>query len=156
MRTQEEIVARVEEVATGDILGFQREVLLPCLTYENAKRFLKEGFPENEWFPSLPVPDDSEVRLEMANYMKFAWGKVEGHRGISASRSITKMCEYLWLLGDDDMVARVTEAPYTPYGAPALKLICDKYEFPVPETASVQRMIKGKPCEPGCESGCLL
>jgi len=86
--------------------------------------------------------------------MEFAWGKIEDHRGISANRSIEKMEAWLWLLDDEETLAALEEAPYKNYGAPKLKVICDKYGFPVPQDETIQNMIASRPCREGCQDGC--
>jgi len=64
----------------------------------------------------------------------FGWGKVRNHRGLSADRTILKMKAWLWLLGDDELEAFAADyANYPQYGAPILKAICEKYDFPIPE-----------------------
>ena len=157
MKTQDEIAHRIKELDSNqqDMLGFQREVLINCLDFEHATRWLKSEAPcsPEEWNKGLPRTRD-DVLVAMRDYMSFAWGKVEDHRGISATRSVEKMEAWIWVLGDDETLKKVQAASYAVYGAPQLKVVCDQYGFPVPTEESMQNMIAGMPCAPGCESGC--
>ncbi len=94
------------------------------------------------------------VLAGMREYMPFAWGKVEDHRGISAERSVTKMEAWIWLLKDDEVLERVKAASYTQYGAPKLKVVCEQYHFPIPDSEAVRRMASGEQCSNSCENGC--
>lgn len=171
MRTQEEIANYLESNET--FLGFNREVLLPYMDWETAKRFFKEEGQETvkEHFEKFGYPkeQDPEVILaEMEEYYGFAIGKVLDHRGISASRSIEKMEAWIWLLNDGNL-DKIHWDWYTNYGAPILKEIGDIYGFqyirePDPNDEYAEwtresnrkllRMADGKPCREGCEEGC--
>lgn len=152
MRTQDEIVAFME--ANNDFLNFTTDALIGYLDFAHAKSFLSlkegEGTTEEDW---KPLTEES-VRQELRAYMAFAWGKVEDHRSISASRSIDKLTAWVWLLGNDKTVEKVKEAGYAQYGAPKLAVICKAYDLPIPKSKEVQRMIQGKSCHVGCEEGC--
>jgi len=148
MRTLDEIAARA--AAADDIFGFAREVLVPYLDFERARPFLKADAAAAEW---QPTPLDM-ARAEMTEYMAFAWGKVEDHRGLSAGRSVEKLAAWAWLLGDDALVERIEAAPYAQYGAPKLAVICAAFDLPVPKSTGVQRMIRGEPCVDDCDMGC--
>lgn len=149
MRTADEIVAKIDK-KQNELLGFWPEVLIEFLTFDDAKPFLKPEATADEW--STPTVQSREIIIEkMRDYMEFAWGKVENHRGISASRSVEKMEAWIWLLGDDlDLDA----IDYAQYGAPKLAAVCERYGFPIPDGAEIKNMINGRPCEPGCGQGC--
>src|SRR5277367_4801730 len=92
---------------------------------------------------------------ELREYMVFAWGKVEDHRGISAGRSVDKCAAWAWLLGRDDVYKAAHDGKnYAQYGAPALKLICEAFDLPVPADKGLQRMMRGEPCTDNCGNGC--
>lgn len=154
MRKARDIVAYYITHKDEDFLGFVAEALLPFLSFEQAKPLLKpDATPEN-WASPEPLTGQSVLAV-MEKYMSFAWGKVKDHRGISAGRSVEKMGAWLWLLGDDDLVAVAHDGEnYAQYGAPILKKICEKYGFPVPDDEGVLRMAQGKPCQSGCRDGC--
>lgn len=156
MRTEAEVLAKIVQVGEeGDMLGFSRGALLPFLSFEAAKPFLIPDATAEQWNP-LPLTSDGVVG-QMREYMDFAWEKALGHRGLSASRSVAKMREWLWLLGDDEGVAFADgDGNYQNYGVPVLAYICEKYDLPMPtESAeSIKRMRAGESCVPGCMDGC--
>lgn len=151
VRSQEEIAKDCRKEA---FFPFRKEVLLPYLDFEHAREFLNDGVTAAEWDEVKSVLDRETVLKEMADYMEFAWGKVEDHRGISASRSVTKMEAWIFLLGDDAMLGKLSRTPYAQYGAPKLKAVCDEYGFLVPTVEGIQNMIEGKPCRIDCQEGC--
>lgn len=152
MRAQDEIVAQIK-ATEGSFLTFTPEVLVPYLDYENAKAFLKPEVTAETWRPE-PLTEES-VKEAMREYMgRVGWEKVMDHRGISAGRTVEKMGAWLWLLGDDEMVAFAEDSNnYPQYGAPILMRICEKYGFPFPQGEDVARMARGEPCDAACE-GC--
>lgn len=161
MRTQAEILVRIASLEDTDMFGFQREVLISALTYENAKQFLNDDVTHGDWAETVGLLlTDKTLRDEAASYMMFAWGKVEDHRGISAARSVEKMRSYVWLLGDDDVLEQFDDAPYKQYGAPQLRFLCEHYHWPMPESERVRRMSEGLPCRGpedvygSCMDGC--
>lgn len=129
-------------------------MLAACLDFEHGKQFAKEGITEEEWNSEPVLSTDELVRNEMAGYMGFAWGKVEDHRGISASRSVDKIGEYLWVLGEDVALKAMEEAQYENYGAPKLRAVCELLHLPMPETERVRRMSEGQRCRDDCMEGC--
>lgn len=152
MRTQEEIVARYEAIKADDMLGFRADVLIGHLDFEHARPYLRADATADEWRPD---PLDAEsLRKGAADYAVFAWKKVQNHRGISASRSVTKLTEFAWLLGDEALVAEIERTSYPQYGAPKLKLVCERLGFPVPDAEPLQRMMRGEPCRDDCDEGC--
>lgn len=159
MRTQEEIVAKLRE-HQGKILDFTPDVLLPYLDFDHAKQFLKpdatrEGWesPHGDDQMSYPLSEETALR-EFRAYAEFAWGKAQDHRGLSAERSVQKLEAWTWLLGRDDVLAASEAAHYQNYGCPKLAVICEAFGFPIPDDEPTQRMVRGEPCKPDCESGC--
>lgn len=157
MKTQDQIVARIKEKehAKSSFLGFDLEVLIFALDFERAKPWLQPAAKETEWEPATERTDEA-IKRKALDYLDFAWGKVEDHRGISAGRSVVKMTEFCWLLGLDELVGRIDreEIGYPQYGAPILKAISEALGFPVPTTPEMARMMIGASCVPGCENGC--
>jgi hypothetical protein len=149
MRTQDEIV----DFLRSHVGGFTVEALIGYLDLAHAKEFLKPtAKAKAEEWKQDPIEG---VLKELADYMAFAWGKVEDHRGISAGRSVQKCSAWAWLLGREDVYEYANnDDHYAQYGAPALKHICEAFGLPVPQDEGVQRMCEGLPCHDGCESGC--
>lgn len=123
MRTQDEIVKRIEEVKSDDFLGFETSDLLAALDYEHAKPYLKPDCTKEQWDTDREPYTPENARKQIREYLDFAWGKANGERGISASRSQSHFRAWMWLAGDDDVLARVEAAEYAPYGKPKLELI---------------------------------
>lgn len=153
-RTQDQIVARMHDLeATGeDFFGFAREVLVDGLDYEHARPYLKPETTAEEWGQARTESLEEQAR----GYVVFAVGKIADHRGISASRSASKLTEYAWLLGRDDVVAAMGEADYPQYGAPKVKAFALGMGWADlwPSELFLERMAAGDYCEPGCDSGC--
>lgn len=154
MRTIEEVAARIASIQESDMLGFATGVLVKYLPFDAAKPFLKPEAKAEDWITPLSRNRDS-VLAEMRDYMPFAWDKAENHRGISASRSVDKMTEWLWMLGEDDLKAFAESSlNYSQYGAPILFRISEALGFPIPEGDGIRRMAKGLPCRDSCDEGC--
>jgi hypothetical protein len=164
-RTPEEIVARIAAIREGMFgFGFGAEVLLQALTFEQARPVLKPDATGAEWGDVL----DSREKVQDAavDYLEFAIGKALNHRGLSASRSIEKLTEYLWLLGLDDVLERFEAAGYAQYGMPKLRVMAEQFGmWPYPQlqysdstaaalAARAERMAAGQRCTPECQSGC--
>lgn len=155
MRTQQEVFERVQALvdSRSSFFGFEFDILLPYLSFEQAKPFIEDSVDRAKWLSSTLSREF--VVAEMGDYMSFAWEKCEDHRGLSAGRSICKMREWLWLLSDDESLAfAADESNYVQYGAPILAHISRKYGFPIPPGDQVVRMIDGKPCGVSEDCGC--
>lgn len=151
MRTQEEIVARLKTLSISeDVLGFRREVLISALDHVHAKPFLRPGVTATEW----DAVRETDTLDAARSYYSFALSKIEGHRGISASRSVDKLTEYAWLLGRDDVVDAMAAADFAQYGAPKVKAWAAGFGETWPTETWATRMADGLPCEPGCVMGC--
>lgn len=149
-RTDKDIRARIE--ASTNMFGFDKEVLAEYLSFEGAEGIRKEGMTEKEWGD---VPNLDELTEAAHNYLNFAIGKIEDHRGISASRSVDKLTEYAWLLGRDDIVTAMGEADYAQYGAPKVKVFSVGFGWwPQDPSPDLVRMSDGLPCTDDCEQGC--
>lgn len=121
IRTDEEILARVEEVKDRDWMGFERNDLIIYLPFDKARPFLVEGTTEDEW-ETLDRSRESVLKT-MLDYMPFAWDKANNKRGLSAGRSMSHYAAWIWMAGDD--VGDLTEYEY--YGKDNLRMICEHY-----------------------------
>lgn len=154
-RTQDEIVAKAKGIiAEEQFLDFRHEVLIDALDFEHAKEFLKEDATEEQWNKQRTMDVEKEAR----EYLIFAYGKAEDHRGISAERSVQKLEMFAWLLGRDDVVKAMTDAPYPNYGVPQLYAFAKGMGWPLPTEEQgkkeLDRMAEGKKCRDNCEGGC--
>lgn len=128
MRTQDEIVARINQRKPDDPLGFETSIYVDYLSFEYAKPFLMKGVTEEQWMRcvnTIKTPID-----EIFNYMPFAWRKANDCRGISANRSIIHCIAWLWLAEEDELsekVEKLYETRYRYYGKPILEMICKKF-----------------------------
>ncbi len=121
MRTDEEILARIEAVKNEDWLGTQTSDLLVRLPFEKAAPYLKPEVTASEW---KQEPRDRDALIaEMLDYMPFAWNKANDERGISAGRSMDHYAAWTWLVGDDLGDLR----KYSYYGKDNLCRICEHY-----------------------------
>lgn len=151
MRTQDEIVARIKEVAERDLFGAEIGDLLGFLDYEHAKPWLKPEVKSEEWKPGDLT--DERAQAELVDYLSFAWDKAINHRGLSAIRSLSHMRAWLWLLGKDELLAFLeTDGNFRPYGTPVLAKISEAFGYEAPEEGL--KMARDGSCEPGCEMGC--
>jgi hypothetical protein len=149
VRSVNEIIKRIKETQE-EIFGFQPEVLVNYLPHPEASKFLKDP-PEAKHWNKVKFPLTREKALdEMSNYMIFALEKARDHRGLSASRSISKMQAWLWLLKDDE---KINWDNYENYGVPILQQICALYKLPFPvDNEEMVNMSRGNKCTPDCES----
>jgi hypothetical protein len=137
-RSQAEIVDRFN--AADDFFGFAIEVLSESMTADTIRSIN----------PGAELPDD--------------WAPQTAEQitasGISAERSVIKLREYAWLLGQDEVVAAMDAADYPQYGAPKTKAFADGMGWGFiafveeADKAALVRMSNGLPCTDDCESGC--
>lgn len=156
MRTQEEILARIEERKASDILGFEVDEYVMSLDFEHVQPFLKKDHKvtEKEWNKGALLTDEA-LRERMIDYLNFAVEKVMGHRGISASRSVAHYLAWFWLLGDDEMVEFIgNEDNYPQYGAPIIAKAYERLGVELPDVEAFRRMALGENCFDDCEMGC--
>lgn len=127
MRTQTDILKRIEELKASDFFGFESGDLVEALEYEHAKPYLKEGCTKEDWDKARPPYSIEGARNKIRDYLQFAWGKANDERGISSERSQAHFRAWMWLACDDEMMARVEATEYAPYGKPKLKVIEEHY-----------------------------
>lgn len=160
MRSSEEIVARITDLdPDSDYFGAERSELVQALPFEEAKPWLVEHTKKSDW--TATTATDELVKTSAADYLKFAIGKAENHRGISASRSVDHFRGWVWLSASQETYDQFLETNYENYGAPQLKfaatalgLSAEWAEF-APEGSQIERMSRGLDCIPeGCDEGC--
>lgn len=151
--TQSDIRARFDSyTSTNDFFGFRREALVDAMEFETASDLVEEDVTADDW-------DEPDVMATASDYLEFAIDKAHNHRGISASRSIQKLEEWLWCLGDQQLLARFIESPYHQYGVPKLAVLVDAWgvDHDYFKTDAWRRMTDGLACDPdGCMEGCGL
>lgn len=136
-RNQDEIVARIEAIRDEDVFGFAIDVLVGYLDFDHARPFLKQGCTRKTWEGFDKPPPPREAALD---YLPFGWEKANNNRGISANRTITKMVEWFWLMGDDEFAEALGAAmsgggsdlvngEYQFYGKPQLVAISERLSF---------------------------
>jgi hypothetical protein len=153
VQTDAAIVQRLLDISARDMFGFETMDLVSVLPWDEAKAFLKLGAQRDEWKPV--ARDRKSVIEQMRDYMTFALEKATDHRGLSANRSVNHFTAWLFLLGDDGLVAFAEDdGNYKNYGMPILKAICDKYQFAFPADDGALNMATGKKCHDDCEEGC--
>jgi hypothetical protein len=119
MRTQEEILKRIEQRTQDDFFGFEVPCYIAFLEYEHAKPYLMDDITQDQW----NTMKKTDPRKEMIDYMAFAWDKANNCRGISANRSINHYVAWLWLDGQTEMADTLGDG-YEFYGKPVLEKIC--------------------------------
>lgn len=127
MRTQDEIVARIETRKEQDAFGFETDVYIVCLDFVHARPYLKDEVSEKDW---AEVTDPLSPIERMRVYMDFAWGKANSKRGLSASRSILHCIAWSWLAEEDELLAEIEhmyDTDYHHYGKPILEVVCDHF-----------------------------
>jgi hypothetical protein len=158
LKLPEQIAQRIQEHTDrgSDPFGFAREVLAHALPRDMASEWL-EIRDDTAW----PDPTVREVHGAARDYYHFALGKAQDHRGLSAGRSVVKLTEFAWLLGQDElagqMQAMADSEKFAPYGAPILKHFAQHMRLPFPtdgENYPMWRMGNGWPCRPDCDYGC--
>lgn len=128
--TQDEIVARIKERESEDILGFEWQEYVVYLDYAHARPWLKPETTAETWGVDRSEHTRDAVLATMLDYMPFAWEKANGCRGISSNRSVMHFIAWTWLAGDAEFCARLIdsfETDYHHYGKPQLELVCRHY-----------------------------
>lgn len=121
MRTDAEILARIEERKEHDLFGWETTDLLVRLPFDAAKPYLIPEITEDGW--KVWPRDRESLMAEMLDYMPFAWDKANNGRGISAGRTMHHFMAWTWLAGDD--FGDLTD--YDSYGKDNLARICKHY-----------------------------
>lgn len=136
-----------------NVLIFHYNDLMQFVPYKKALPHLKEKVTPAEWGEYYLKLSKNNVKKVMKQYMSFAWEKVCGHRGISATRNLAHFKAWLWILEEYRLITFLDNPRNFPcYGAPVLAEICkrfnwDHWGFISPryrETAT--QFIEGKGC----------
>jgi len=164
MKTQEEIMLRIDEIGDNDFLGFETTDLYSALTKANAIEMLIRKNPDAESIEKDLADYEQIYRTnediieQMKKYMSFAVEKAVNHRGISASRSVAHYRAWTWLINDSETFEFLSDGSnYQNYGAPMLKYVAEKYDIPIPENQTFIEMAQGRKCQmciEGLEEGC--
>jgi hypothetical protein len=129
-RTQNEILVRIEAIKKDDFLGFQTSELFFALDFEHGKPFVRDGVTKEEYEDTRKKAKGHEPVEALKLYMPVAWTKANDCRGISANRSIDHIISWLWLAGEDNLLARVEDEydlHYEFYGKPILEMVCEHF-----------------------------
>lgn len=118
MRTDDEIITRINQTRARDIFSFE---LSDLADYLPALKLPLIGLRPNPEFKTSPR-DKESIEATMRDYMSFAWGKANNCRGLSALRSLSHYQAWLWMVDHP-----VNFANYTHYGKPQLRAICEHY-----------------------------
>jgi len=111
MKTQKEIVKRIEERKKDDMFGWEVNEYVCYLNFKNAKPYLKKEVTEESWGKAEKMGPVEKIK----DYMDFAWQKANGCRGISAD-------------GQDEFLKKWNNLEdYEYYGKPQLIAICELY-----------------------------
>ncbi len=136
MRTDVEILTKLETVKDRDMFGTIAGDLVSCLGREAVKPFLNPEVRPEDWNPEARDHDSVVARIE--DYMPFAWGKANDERGLSAMRSLEHMYAWLWLLGGEHAQwAEDNLNEYDDYGKPHLASICTRFGWDFSEWAKL-------------------
>jgi len=121
MKTLDDIRARMtkQEKDAGDSIMWQASGHHPLCIY------LVESYTKGHEDQVDELTEENVIK-EMAGYMPFAVGKAEDERGISASRSIWKYEQWLWVL-EDPLADEIGD--FDDYGMTHLLTIAEKYKL---------------------------
>ena len=125
MKSIDEIKNFMNEVEEDDFLGVMRSDSIECLSYDDAKDYLRDGVTPEEWEKDR-IKSDADIIKKIKEYLPFAWGKANDERGISASRSIQHFRAWFFLLGEDEFYKKITwmeDNDFAMYGKPILETI---------------------------------
>lgn len=128
--TQDEIVEQVKKRKPGDPFNFEVGELVNYLDYDHAKAFLLPTATKEEWDKVHFTHTKEHVLENMKHYYGFAWDKANNCRGLSANRSLMHYFGWIFLLGDYEFLAEITDHAincYSFYGKPVLERIGDRY-----------------------------
>jgi hypothetical protein len=157
MRTVDEVLARIEEIENTLVGSMTVDDLYEVLTYEEAKSKLRPEVTVKDWGEGQSRSHES-ARNKLVSYLPFAIEKALGHRGISASRSVSHFKNWIFLMEDLEAQEFIAdEGNYAMYGVPIIKYLLNRYnveyEFSSPEELKrFECMAKGECCGSGmCE-----
>lgn len=88
LRTQKEMVDKIREMKKEDMFGCWTGDLVTYLSFDNSKEFINPVDSEKRYEKFHREYTEENVTAEMKSYLKFAWEKANGQRGLSANRSL--------------------------------------------------------------------
>lgn len=129
-----EIKSYYEKRKNDDMFGFEMEILFDYMTSDDLTPYIEADRFDEFSKQHTQKADIMECAQDFLDYMVFAWMKACDERGISASRSVSKLGAYLFILGRSDLATLIHDDElYNPYGAPALIAVCEKLGIAVPD-----------------------
>ena len=127
LRTQEEIIQRIKANEKNLFFTMTAGDLMKYLPFDIVKEYLEEGLTPSDW--KMFILTKASVIAEMVEYLPFAFMKAEDQRGLSASRSIQHILNWLWLIKDYEMFEFANDDDnYFEYGRPILNKVKAKYD----------------------------
>jgi hypothetical protein len=157
MRTVDEVLAKIDVVGNTIAGSMTVDDLYEVLTYDEVKSKLRPEVTREEW-GEVHSRSPESARRKLVRYLPFAIEKAVGHRGISASRSVSHFKNWVWLMEDSEAQEFIADdGNYAMYGAPIIKYLLNrysvKYEFSSSEELRIfECMAKGECCGSGmCE-----
>ena len=128
--TVEEVDSRYDSRRDMDMLGFEVDEYVVYMSFDKIRSIAKEEANDDDINGLMRTLSHDGMLETMLGYMEFAWGKANGMRGISASRSIAHYIAWTWLAGDAEFSAKIESDDlegYCYYGKPILESICEFY-----------------------------
>ena len=136
-RSQKEILGQMESTEKSFHAIFFKQILIDYLEQKHGIDLVTEDYKKKilsgkeKW---EQITDLKKALQEFLDYMVFAWGKALNMRGLSSSRSLSKLSSWLWLFGREDLQEiAMSDDLYNPYGAPALIKVCEELGIEVPD-----------------------
>jgi len=121
LRTQEELLKYHKE--NNGLIYAMTDIDIICfMDFDIVKPFLKEGTTKNTWDNGRETYTLENVMKEMKDYLKFAFEKANGKRGLSAARSLQHYKNWFFLIGEDEMCKNINIGEYN-YGLSKLEEI---------------------------------
>lgn len=161
MRTPAEIAEYIELArdSRGYLWEATAEMMLDYLSFDDARPYLgtqqQESVEQGLVRYAYEQPTREAVLRAIHIMLPFAIGKAMDHRSLGAQRYAVKLAALVWLLGDDELHAWLSEPEHFPnYGAPLFRRIAETYDMPWPGNVFLDNMAKGLPCCSSCEEGC--
>lgn len=127
MKTLDEVRERVEHARDDFEDSFMCQL---CDGVHPLMAFIPEMYKEECKDECLDLTTENVI-AQMQAYIDFAYEKAEGQRGISASRSMWRYKQWLWILEDTEIDCD----DFCDYGISALGLISEKYNLTPEVTA---------------------
>jgi len=128
-RTDEEIVARIHDLADRGADIEEQVILLTYLPFRTAKLVMKaepqfrSDVNEPAWEQESRI--ESVVLSELSVKIACAWSAANRGNGPELRVWLSYLRAYLWLLGEGDAADGIEDV--THFGKPALRAICEHY-----------------------------